>query len=328
MALENATAEAPETDAGTQNFAELIGDLIPEAPPSTTEATETVAEEPVVSADAASTEGQEAEPQPQPTVPEPKPPVELTYGGKKFTPEQIAKDVDLLKSVLTTAEQFPNLQRKYVETLEKMRQAEQAPPPPPAQPVQRATPEDIRHNVAPIVTAAVKDGYIEESFVEVFPNAAAQMAFYANRVDQGVQLVTNLLQRLGSIEHQSVSERVVGSLNSTLDEMAKSDEIFEPLATPEVRSSFIGYLRELNPMADQVTRDFLDRQYLAFHSKAIYEARRAEKAKAEAELKTKRGRATGAGQGARPGVPPAKETDPQALTMNELIGDLLPPARS
>lgn len=327
MALENATAEAPAVDVDTQNFAELAGDLAPEAPPSTTEAPAT-AGEPAVSAEAAPVEGQGTEPQPQPTVTEPKPPVELTYGGKKYTPEQITQDIDLLKSVLTTAEQFPNLQRKYVETLERTRQAEQAPPPQPAQPVQRATPEDIRQSIAPVLSAAVKDGYLEDSFVEVFPNAAAQMATYAVRVDQGVQLVTNLLQRLGAIEHQSVSEKVVGSLHSTLDEMAKSEDIFEPLADPQVRSAFVGFLRELNPMADQVTRDFLDRQYLAFHSKAIYEARRAEKAKAEAEAKTKRGRAVGAGQGARPGTPPVKVTDPQAIAMENLIGDLLPPARS
>src|SRR5262245_51928279 len=73
--------------------------------------------------------GPSPSPAPEP-APSPEPAPKIKIRGIEYSLDAVLKNPELSQALLQTYEQFPALQRKYVELLENLRQQSQQPPPP------------------------------------------------------------------------------------------------------------------------------------------------------------------------------------------------------
>jgi len=225
------------------------------------------------------------------------------YRGKEYSVEQLV-ELGLLEDVLTTAEQFPHLQKKYTDTLEAMRGAASRPTADAASaPTAGPTAEQIEQAYAPVIKATVEGKVFGEEmavFAETWPSVFAQMLFVR---DQSLERVARLEQQFYprmERERNEQAVKVVEGVNTTLDELAKED-FFKGFADPKVRQEF--HDRIANDFANLpstiLTPDFITRQAAAFLYPALKDALAA-KTGQPAKTGSRRPRVTGEGGGARP----------------------------
>lgn len=252
--------------------------------------------DPVEEAEEVQEEKVEAEPVETPTVE-----AERTYKyrGHEYTLAEMEKQ-GLLEDVLTTAEQFPHLQKKYTERLEADREAAPVQPTAPQpQQLRQAVNSQIQNALPVVLEHVVKDKLYGEQFADFAETWPEPVALVLSELN-------GLAQRLGKIEatQGSAEEKVVvENLNqaakvfeSTLDELGK-DELTSALADAKVRGEFTKTFEQSfgNLNISQMTPDFIQRQALAFLAPAIKE-----KLASGANKPVKRRTVSGEGSGSRP----------------------------
>lgn len=258
-----------------------------------------------------------------PTV-APAPPQRIRIGDREFTQEE-------LNAALTTAQQLPHLQQKYLQLLEKTRQQPQAPQaqqPQAPQGRQGLMPEQIKALYQPAIKQAVESGYIEEELATAFPAFAANALMFRDLVSDVREAVGHLIERTNNIERGSTERNVIGEIDGSIASLATQGEHFAPLADPNVRQQFFQYLVELNPQVGHMRNpDFIARQWFAYNKDTyLANATAAQQANAQAQARRTQARrnAQGEGNSTRPGgSPPAVEGFYDA----DLLGDRFPALR-
>jgi len=234
----------------------------------------------------------------------------------------------LSQALLQTYEQFPTMQRKYQEVLELVRQQaqleqqrQQQPPQPQDPRVQQA---QLLAQFAPELGNVVQQGYMEQDYVQLYPNVSAQMLAHRDMLyqlrrdfDQFTQSYSGTTRKAEATSHRT-------NLDANLDALAGKGEIYALLKDPTERQNFLQHLVEdVNPTVDRITPEWLARQWVAYKHEAIVTGMQAQTERERLERETQRRRAASDGKGSRPTPVPAAEP----TLLDELIGDRLPARR-
>jgi len=214
-----------------------------------------------------------------------------------------------LEKIITTANQFPSLQKKYQETLERIAakevdkpaQTEVAKPAPISQ-------EQIRNAYLPVLKAMVEQGYIEPDFAEAYPDVGTNLGYFRDRMESVEEKLGYVIQWIQGEAEGKNATKVKTLLQSTIDKIAEKgqgengDPLFKPLTDPQVRSEFIDWLiTDVDPKVGSLTVVNMEKFWFAFNAKEIvnYTRETADKAKE----KKPRPRAAHDGSPSRQGQP-------------------------
>jgi len=268
--------------------------------------------------------GPAPEPQPAPS-PEPAPTPKIKIRGVEYALDAVLKNTELSAALLQTYEQFPALQRKYVELLENLRQQSQQPQRPPEPPMDpRVQQAHLLAQMAPEIGNVVRQGFIEEDFAQLYPNVIAQMLAHRNALYDIVRRFDSFEQTHQGQTRQAEATTHRTNLDANLDSLAGKGELFAPLKNPTERQAFLEHLvQDVNPTVDRITPEWLARQWIAFKHETIVTAAQATAERDRLERETARRRAASDGKGSRPTPVPA----PAETHLDFIIGDALPARR-
>lgn len=323
------TTQDSSAGAGADHLASLIGDALPPASePSTPsepttptrDATGRFVKDGAEPTTAPPTEGE------PPASPTPAPPARFKIGDREYTDEE-------LQAALTTAQQFPHLQKKYTEVLEQQRQAAQ-PAQQPQQP--QRTPQqvmaDLKHRYGEELSGLVASGLIEADAAELYPGLIMQGLYLRDWISNVAREFVELKQHVGGFTGKASAKDTMGEVNAALDLIAAEDGIYKGLGDPEkdakgqtARDRFLRYLAdEINPTTDKLTGEFLKRMWLAHNGDALVTmARQSGEATQRAEAAS-RARAAGDGRAARPSAPAPAAKSPMETVIDRLTEGVLP----
>ncbi len=210
-------------------------------------------------------------------------------GDQEFTLEEVSSP-DFVSKLVTMANQFPHLQKKYTTLLEA---AQVAPPPAaPAPPEQVVTAAAVQAAMRPHIEQQVKEGFLDEDLPTMFPAAAAGMMRMKLMQEQMIEVITGLIERDSTSQARSESTEFNGSIQSHIDEIAGSEDtqLYGELAKPEMQEKFKKYLMEqVDPRPEYANnKEFLRRQWMSFLGPDVFNSTIAtikEKAEADAARK-------------------------------------------
>ena len=235
----------------------------------------------------------EEEPKAEEAEPEEKPPETYKYGDREFTAQELSEDPELLRKIVTGAEQNPHFQKLHregkeankelltrLETIEKAQEAARASE---AATVTPMSPEQIQAHSAqieaaylPAVKAYADAGGIEPDFVNMFPKVAAlieskfaQMGHIGGQMAQGMDAVLGWASGKERDSGQTEAEAFVGRQFDAM--IATGKQPLQDLKDPERRGEFTTWLvAEDNPLpykkmdVTELTPDVLEQAYWNF----------------------------------------------------------------
>lgn len=252
-------------------------------------------------------------------APAPAKPPTFKFRGRDYSVEDLVQH-GLLADALTTAEQFPHLQKKYQEVLEQARQQPAQPVAPPPQPKPQA---QIRAEYAGEVSRAVQQGYIESDFAQLYPDFASQAMMHVSMLYDLAGAMRGLRDKVDSLGGQTTAKDAIAKLNGTLDQVAGKGEPWAWLKDPKERTGFLDYLGTVNPLVEQLTPEFLSQQAVAYKADAFLEATRQTAERQQHQRDDARRKAAGDGRGSRPTATPA----PTPTHLDTLLEGLVPARR-
>lgn len=255
-------------------------------------------------------------------------PQTFTYNGKKYTAEDIAKNPELLGSLVQSAEQFPHIQRKYQEILEQGRRQAAPQAQVPSQSQGGVQPQEIVARYGPEAIAMAERGYLEPEFVHAFPGVSANMVGYRNVIEGVAQKLHEVAQKVNGYEQERGQARqyqevtqVATSFRDNIKALPELGAVFAPLKDPKVAQDFENFVTHtLNPVASAVVgqngKDFLARAAYAYFGPNLAQSSQQQADAARAARATQRRQAVGDAGGARPG---AVTADPWGTELASMI---------
>lgn len=290
-----------------ENFASGSQPATPEPPAKATK--------PDPTADAGATAQLEAtgeEPSETPTAQTPEPERKYKVRGREYTLAELTGKPELFEAIITTAEQFPHIQRlrdqerkEYMQLIEKLAGGAQ----PQGQPQQTVpTPAQFRAAYEPRVQDLVKTGYIEEQAAELMPNFVAQGIALADRLVQVETALANITQFVGQTRQGQQEQSAEQQLDGFADSLAAKGDLFKPLADKTERRGFYEFLaRDVNPQLSSINEEFMARMYVAYKKDELAEAVRQAQQQTKVVAETKRRHSVG--EGGAPRAPQTQMTD-------------------
>jgi hypothetical protein len=231
----------------------------------------------------------------------------IKYRGREYTLAELAAKPEVVEAMAQSAEQLPHLQQKYLDALERQRNAPSA-----HQPAQAAqgqpgaiSPQRILQEFLPEAQAMEAAGFFDPGFVETQPLLAAQLTGYRKVLENVAAGVAQYQSdRAQGQQFQQVSQ-IAQSLDRGLDSLPAIGPQFEAIKNPEVRAAFRDYLiNVVNPESSKITgekgQEFLARQFFAFQYEAINNANQQQAAAVQNSRNIARSRAAGEAGSARP----------------------------
>lgn len=315
-----------QTDATASGVEELTSDLFGDSQPAeTSEPSQETPSEPTSTA-----QTQTGQPESAQTAPTQVPGQVFKYQGKDWTWEELGKNPDVARAVITRAEQTAH----YQQQLEQARQqaaylagqahAQQQSPQQPQQAQRGVNAAQIQAFYKPAVEHAVKTGMIEQDLAEAFPSFVSQSLYAMDQLVDARGAISHLIQRLNVMEQGSQQNAVEGSIRAQIAGLANNGEHFASLSSPEEQEGFLNYLIQINPQVGQLQQpDFLARQWFAYKSDAFgaqLQQQRQAAAAAESARQNARKLARGDVAGTRPGVAAPQEPN----QFEELYADIFP----
>ena len=241
--------------------------------------------------------------------------VKTAEGHKELTAGELAEQ-GILEDLIQTREQHPHLtqlhQRLVDDHKELQERVKSLEKPPVTEETPVITQAQGRVTYQEDVDAAVKAGYIEQDFGELYPDTVSQMMYHRNLLYDVRQAVVELQSEGRGTKQREQGQSVTGQLNGHLDGLAKSDDLYKGLGDPDIRKGYIEFLaNDLKVTVDQLTPGFLGKMWIAYNSEAITEAKKQAVLVQEKEDEDLRLTA-GVGGGARPGGRETPSKDPGA----------------
>jgi hypothetical protein len=252
----------------------------------------------------------QAEPQPDKT------PAKRTI---KVNGKDVALTDEQIRNALTTAAQFPTIQQKYQELLERSTQLP-AKETPAAAPPARITQDQIRQTYLPMLKERIEQGYMEADFGDAYINVATGMMYYADVIEGMAEKLNWAISWIDAEREMRNAREVDKRLQTALDTVAeKPAKLYHGLRNKETRGEFVEWLRkEVDPKVSMISPEYIDKQWVAFNAASVLEFVEAQR---ETEDTTRR-RASGDGVRAAQGVP----TSPQPKTLLERMTEIRLPA--
>ena len=190
-------------------------------------------------------------------------PQTIRIGDRDYTQQE-------LQAALTSAQQLPHLQSKYVNALEQMKQAQQAPVQQAATQQPQVSPQQflagIQAKYEPEIAKLVQGGMISSDFAQLFPKELSQMLMYRDGYAQLAQKQAQTEQFIQAQTQQAQSQGLMSDIGRSINALAQSGEAFAPLQDPAKVQGFFSYLWDLNPQVGHLKNpDFLARQWVAYN---------------------------------------------------------------
>jgi hypothetical protein len=264
----------------------------------------------------ADTDAPQAAPKAQPAAAAPAQ-TKLKFKGREFSHEELVQDPRILNALVQTSEQFPALQRKYVELLERLEQGGGRQSVPEAPRGRQEQPADAAPVNPAVLQAGVRakyldtarqlasQGFIEKDLVEDYPDFVANILGALERLSQVERGLVGFWQSSQGEREQQIRQSYEREFYSNLDAVAARGGMFEGLKDDNVRGEFIQYLRTIDaPASEAKKQEFLMGQFLAYSRDAILAAQEAAASRAAAESTQRRRMARGEGPARRPSGPP------------------------
>jgi hypothetical protein len=199
-------------------------------------------------------------------------PETFEYGGKKYTLDQMVKD-GVLKNVLATAGQFPDLQEKYKreqasrEALERALvsrpEAQQSQAPAPAAQV-KVSQAQIEAHYKDRIAKSVQEGFLDPDFAEAFPKFSAQSMLHMDLLTDVRNAVAVLVADAAERGRTHVFSEAVNTMRSRMDKVADSNPAYAGLKNEAERAGFENHLAQFAIPIDNVTEKFLAQQWVAY----------------------------------------------------------------
>lgn len=241
---------------------------------------------------------------------------------RELTAEQMAAE-GLLDRIITTSNQFPAVQKKYQDLLE--RNAGKEPEKPVSAPAKAPppTPVQIRNAYASMLRETVDGGYIEPDFAEAYPDVAHNLMYWRDIIEDVNEKMGQLITWVNSEVQLRNAVQVQRRLDSAVEVIAgkgdgdKGDPLFKDLRKPDVRKAFTEWLRtEVDPKVASLTSENMERFWFAYNAREILDFTK-EAAQKAAEPPSRR-RAASDGSSSRPGAP----EPPREKTLLDRMSDL------
>ncbi|KKM62553.1 hypothetical protein LCGC14_1520510 [marine sediment metagenome] len=241
--------------------------------------------------------------------------VKTAEGHKELTAGELAEQ-GILEDLIQTREQHPHLtqlhQRLVDDHKELQERVKSLETPPVKEEAPVVTQAQVRATYQEDVDRAVKAGYIEQDFGELYPDTVSQMMYHRNLLYDVRQAVSELQSEVRGSKQRDQGKSVETELNGHLDALAKKDELFKGLGDAEVRKGYVEFLaNDVGARIDQMTPEFLGKMWIAYNSDAIAEVKKQAAVTKEKEAEDLR-LSAGVGGGARPGGREKPSTDPGA----------------
>lgn len=234
-------------------------------------------------------------------------PITYKVKDKEYDLDTLVKE-GLLDDLITQASQQAHFQRLYEEqrqlnelALKQQQQfqqqyQQQRPQQPPM------SVEQLKAQVAPHIARAVQEGFLEDDFVEMYPNAAASQMLVYNDYAQIKQVVMGMYQHFMRTAAQQQYETARSNFTAACNSLANKHDVYKPLADQGEQEEFFKFLAErVNPEVNAINDEFLARQYLGYKQESILETVRDGKTKSRKKKKKKRKLAAGEGGSPRKG---------------------------
>jgi hypothetical protein len=261
--------------------------------------------------------------QPQAVAPTPTPPeTPIEIDGRQFTREQ-------LKAALTTAQQFPHLQKKWADRLEADDAARQQAARTPQSP-QRLDPAHVKAQIRASFDGAVKEavdqGFIEPDFAILYPDLAASMVMNRDALTATIGVLNIQKQKIEQYEQQMGAQQARTEIFNNMVALSTQHAALAPLAEPAKQQQFLDFLVSMNPpMALMGDADFLVSQWVAFNRNTYLAGTDATRARITAEQQQRtlnKRRAAGDAVGnSRPAAGAATPASP----LDEMVDDFFAP---
>lgn len=258
----------------------------------------------------------ELAPEPEPDKP---PEKKYKYKGEELSLDDMIQR-GLIDDVITQAQQVRHYQEQYENIKQQSEQARQAL----EQQQQQAEEQQPRGIPADQIFSAYQPqfgqvaeaGFVEGDFTELYPRTMSAMLYHRDLLYDTRKAVEEL-QKMVLGDHQ---ERQATSAQQTIyqqiDSLSAKGKIYEPLKDPGVRQGFYDYIVEIDPKMNQLTPEFIDKQYFAYNSAIFADLKESPRTEPAGE---KRRQAKGEGTTSRPGPVPKTEKTEEDETF-DLLG--------
>jgi len=266
-------------------------------------------DEPVEEPEEEVEEGDEEEPEePEEDEEEPEDGL-LTYKvkDKEYDLDSLVKE-GVLDDLITQAQQVSHFQKLYEEQkaqnqqFQQQYQQQQQLPPQHQMQQPPVNVEQLKAQVIPQLHQAVREGFLDEEFVEYYPNAAAsQMLIYQDYL-QMKQVVMGMYQHFMRDAAQRAYDGARSKYTAACSSLSSKHDLYKELGSEQEREDFFQFLAErVNPEVSALDEEFLARQYLGYKQESVLEAVRGGKNQRTKVKKKKRKLAVGEGGSPRKG---------------------------
>lgn len=287
-------ADEDQTDLETEESEESQPTEEPEETPSETE-------EPAEDESEAEPEGDEPEEPAEGQVPD-LVDYQVNYGGQEFTIQVTPEQAKVLDAQKTTALQFPHLQQRYTQLLERAQGVQQVAREGSEQQTAQFDPKQFCERMKPLVDSAIERGAMSEEFSEMYPVEAATGAYLGFQMQQIENALNPLLDSLESSAVEQEKHRFITDVHGEMESLASENpDLYGDLSNPETREKYLDFLAEINVQIGHLMGDkakgTLQRLWPSFTGPEMMAAAQVAADRARAEQATKRRNAGGAGGG-------------------------------
>lgn len=287
-------AEDEQTDLEPEESADLqpTGDETDEEPSDIAEET--------VEPDGEGEGSADAEPESAPELVSHK----VSYGGKEFDLQVTPDQAKALDAMYKTALQFPHLQQRYRETLERMDQdsrmagAQVAPQQGGEGP--KWDPDEFVKRMTPAIDDAVQRGAMSEEFKEMYPVEAATGAWLAMQLEQVSQVLNPIVSQMNASAMDNQRSQLKAEIHDSMQKLASEQpDLYGDLNDHNQREKYLDFLIDLDvrvgSLLGEARRGTLERLWPSFQGPELIQAARAASAQAKATQTDKRRNAGGGG---------------------------------
>ena len=195
---------------------------------------------------------------------------------REMTLEELSKE-GLLDRIITTANQFPSVQKKYTELLERNATGKELPAMAAEAPKKRLpTPVEIRTAYADLLKMTVEGGYMESDFAEAYPDLAHNLIYFRDIIEDMTEKIDHIVAWIGSEVNIRNAVKARKLLDDAIEAVAVKGDgetgnpLYKELRSPEVRKNFGEWIcKEVDPKVGAVTVENIEKFWFAFNARGI-----------------------------------------------------------
>lgn len=164
--------------------------------------------------------------------------------GRQFKLSELIKDPELMRTIVTSANQMPNIKSLYDQLLDRTTQRvdpSHRPPPPnaaPAPPGSRLDPRALQLHYEPRIKKMVEEGWVSPDFAEAFGPEVTTFLYQQDLLMDTRQALGNLLGAAQEIYTRNTTERVSGEVDALIMGLKDRGGLYADIGDPAKAQAF------------------------------------------------------------------------------------------